>query len=151
MLSEAERAMRRRKAPGRAKAFEMIPLGCLFYVLSAVSSGARAPSLLEAIGAIQRLAARRLEWNLGLLATLVAHRRIHLARRAGPGAPVSAIRGGKVALVLARVPAIAAADGLVLEATTLIEFLFARSPHECISTVPAGDGFVLEAHRRSPL
>lgn len=127
------------------------PERCASYALSAVRSAAGAAPLFEAVGAIQWLAAGWLERNLRLPAALVANRGVHLARSTGARASTSTIRTRQVALVLARIAAIATADGLMLESATLVEFLFASSPDEGVSAVPTGDGFVFEAHRRSPL
>ncbi len=124
---------------------------CASYALSAVRSAAGTASLLEAIGAVQWLAAGWLEGNLGLSAAFVADGGVHLARSAGARATTSSVRTREIALVLTRVAAIATANRLVLEPTTLIEFLLTRGPDKGVSAVATGDGFILEAHRRSPL
>src|SRR4029078_3494172 len=52
---------------------------------------------LEAVAAVDRLAARRAEWDLGLAATVRARGAEHLARRPGGGATArggGAARGG---------------------------------------------------------
>src|SRR5215467_5945828 len=88
----------------------------------------RRPSLREAIAAVDRTIAARLERELGLLAALAADRREELARGAAPAGAAAAgatrAAGTPAALPLPlRLAAGRAALGLVLVAQRLVKLL----------------------------
>ena len=86
----------------------------------------------EAIAAVHRLVAARLEGNLGLLAAVSADRSEHLA-----------LRTGIAVLSTERSAALRAAARLVLEALLSIERLLRRAEDELLVAIAANEGFVL--------
>src|SRR5262245_3227488 len=125
---------------------------------------------LEAVGAVDRLVAARLERHLGLAAAARAGRREHLAARPVVAAAVAAraavvaaaeaVAAGRVAVAaaaaaaattalhLARAPALRAATGLVGQAAALVELLLPGGECELLTTVAAGQGPVLKHRTR---
>ena len=93
---------------------------------------ARLTMVREAIAAIHRLVAARLEGNLGLLAAIRADRGEHFALRAS-----AAVLGAE------RRTALRATARLVLEAFLGVERLLGSSEHEFFAAVTASEGFVL--------
>ena len=93
----------------------------------------------EAIAAIHRLVAARLEGNLGLLAAIRADRGEHFALRAS-----AAVLGTE------RCTALRAAARLVLEALLRVELLLADRKDEILTAILAYQCFVLE-HLAFPL
>ena len=93
---------------------------------------ARGAMRSEAIAAVNRLIAARLEGNLGLLAAVGADSGEHLALRTG------------IAILRAeRGTAIRAAARLVLEALLRIERLLRGAEDELLVAIPTNEGFVL--------
>ena len=90
----------------------------------------------EAIAAVHRLIAARLERNLGLLAAIRADRGEHLALRTS-----AAVLGAE------RRTALRATARLVLEAFLRLESLLGSSEHKFLATVTASEGFVLIHNR----
>ena len=86
----------------------------------------------EAIAAVNRLIATRLERNLSLLAAVSADRGEHLTLRTG-GAILSTERS----------TALRAAARLVLEALLSIERLLRRAEDELLVAITTNEGFVL--------
>src|SRR5437764_1024049 len=137
---------------------------------AAVAAGgavAALPLLGEAVGAVDRLVAARLEGDLGLLAALAAHRRVHLALRAvvAPGAVPTAgvaaatrvaaaravaatvgVAATATLLGLARRATLGAAPRLVGESAAREELLLAGGEGERLAAVAAGEGLVLVTH-----
>jgi hypothetical protein len=89
----------------------------------------------EAIPAIDRFIATRIERHLRHAAALAAGRRKHLART--PRALAAAVPATIAAHRLARRSAVGATVGFVLEAFLLVEGLFAGTEDEGTSTVNA--------------
>ena len=121
-------------------------------VAAAAAVAAGLPPLGEAVRAVDRLVAPRLEGDLRLLATVAAHRRVHLALRAViPTRAIATAVGIAAAtlLRLARAPAVWAAPGLVDQPTLLVELLLTGGPDEFLPTIAAGQCFVLEAQFRT--
>src|SRR5512133_3786329 len=94
--------------------------------------------LLETVGAVDRPIAARLEGHLGVLATLGANDRIHLAL----ATVATAVGGAALAGCLARRPASGAAHR---GAETLLgeEFLLAGREGEFLAAIVASEGLVL--------
>ena len=90
----------------------------------------------EAVAAVDRLVATRLEGNLSLLAAVRADRGEHLTLRAG--VPVSGAESGA---------ALRAAARLVLEALLGVELLLGSREDEFLAAVAANEGFVLIHNR----
>ena len=84
-----------------------------------------AAALRKALGAVDRLVVSRLERHLGGLAAGRADGVEHLARRL------------IARCVLTRFPAFRAANGVVFEVVSCIEFLFARGENEFLAAIPA--------------
>ena len=124
-------------------------------VSTAVAGAGGLAARREAIGAVHRLVAARLEGDLGLLATLAAHRREHLALRAIVAA-IRAVTATRAAagvaaaaatlLRLARAAAVRAATRLVGQPALLVELLLTGGEDEILVTIDASDILVLEAH-----
>lgn len=93
---------------------------------------ARLTMVREAIAAIHRLVAARLEGNLGLLAAIRADRGEHFALRAS-----ATVLGAE------RRTALRATARLVLEAFLGVERLLGSGEHEFFAAVTASEGFVL--------
>ena len=87
------------------------------------------PGALEALAAVDRPVVLGNEGDLGGRAALSADRVIHLTGGA-------AIATTTIALTLAGVAAVLAADGLVGKAFLGIEFLLTSGEHEILSTIP---------------
>src|SRR5947209_4282331 len=104
---------------------------------------------LEAVVAVDRLVAARLERNFRLLPAAAAGHAVHLARAAPAGvaasvraAGVAAVPAAALARVLARGAAVGAAVRLVLEALRREELLFAGREEELRTAVGAGQPFI---------
>src|SRR5215212_10984681 len=97
---------------------------------------------LEAVRAIDRLAAGRYEGNQRLLAAITTDRRVHaplgtitrVAAAVGRRAAVAA------ALGLVGPPAVRAARGLIGEALLGVELLLPSGEHKAVTAVAAGQG-----------
>jgi len=99
---------------------------------------------LEAVAAVHRLVAARLERHFGRLSALAAGRLEHLARatRAASVRTTTAAAPAGTALHLARSTAVGATIGLVLEALRGKEFLFAGLEGKGGPAINAGQGFI---------
>jgi hypothetical protein len=104
---------------------------------------------LEAVAAVYRFIAARVERDFGYGAALTARRLEHFPRTAASAAAFAAalIAG---AHGLARLTAIGTAVGLVLEAFLLVKALFARSEGELASTVDTVEHFIYVHETRAP-
>src|SRR5262245_50535129 len=100
-------------------------------------AAAATPDGLEALRAVDRLVAARLERHLSLPPAVRAGRREHLAR------PAAAVAAGAAAALLVGAPALGAAARVVDEPPALVELLLAAREHELLSAVTAGQGAVL--------
>ena len=92
---------------------------------------------LEASAAVDRTIVFGNERDLGGSAALCADRVIHLALTA--------------ALILASIPAVPAANGLILEALLRVELLLTSGENEFRAAILANQYFVLEHETKSPL
>src|SRR5437762_1508600 len=110
------------------------------------------PLLFEAIGAVHRLVAARLERNARFLAAVAAHRAEHLALTTAVSATTTAAAAAAAttAAGATRRAVSRATARRVLQSTRGIELLLAGRPDELLPAVAAGQGLVLETHVISP-
>ena len=107
--------------------------------IAGASAGA-ATSLLGAVavGAVNGPITTGLERHLGVLATLGAHHRVHLAFATAVATATTAVTAATVASSLASSAAVGAAPRGA-EALGLVEFLFTFGERELLSAVDAGE------------
>src|SRR5439155_2464899 len=106
------------------------------------------PLLFEAIGAVDRLVAARLERNARFLAAVAANRAEHLALTTAVSATAAAATtttAGATRRAVSRATA-----RRVLQSTRGVELLLAGRPDELLPAVAAGQGLVLKTHVISP-
>lgn len=108
--------------------------------------GAAPTHLAEAVAAIHRPIAARLEGDLGRFAALRANRGVHLARPAAESATATAAATA-AGLAPPGLPARRAASRLVDVPLLLKELLLARRERESLTAVPTRKGPILERHR----
>jgi hypothetical protein len=96
----------------------------------------------EAVPAVHRLIAARIEWNLGYSAALAARSGEHLARTSRPAFATAAVTTAGVRHLLAGLTAIGAPIRLVLETFLLVKPLFAGAKNELASTVDTVEHFI---------
>jgi hypothetical protein len=111
---------------------------------------ARGSLASEAVRAVDGLFATRLEWYLGVLATLGAHSREHLPLSALVSTPGGIATGGiapsaATPVRLVSSPALWTPARLVGEALLCEELLLPRCEHELAVAVAAGKGLVFHA------
>ena len=104
----------------------------------------------EAIPAVDRFIAARIERHLGHAAAAAARRREHLTGAAGAVAAATAA-AAVPAHLLARLTAVGTAIGLVLEAFLLVKGLFARTENELATTVHTVELFIYVHETRNSL
>jgi hypothetical protein len=103
---------------------------------------------LEAVAAIHRFVAARIERNLGYAAALTARRLEHFTGTAA--APLTAAARIAGPHGLAGLPAIGTPVWLILKAFLLVKTLFARTEDELASTVDTVKHFIYVHETRAP-
>jgi hypothetical protein len=105
---------------------------------------------LEAVAAVHRFIAARIERDLGYAAALAAGRLEHFTRTATAAAAAFAAAGVAGAHGLARLTAIRTTVRLVLKAFLLVKTLFARTEDELASAVDTVEHFIYVHETRAP-
>jgi hypothetical protein len=107
-------------------------------------------SQLEAIAAIDRFVAARIERHLGNAATLVAGGRKHFAGTSTARAVATPAPGAAGAHSFASLPAIGTAVGLVLETFLLVKALFAGTENELAPAIDTVERFIYVHEASTP-